>query len=280
MSFIKGNKEKKKAIIIGTPCALRGITEVISSLHKERELYLLIGLFCDKVFNYNVHKYFCDSFSGGKNVAGIHFKNKESGGWPGDMKFLFSDGTFCYQSIEERTKVKEYFMPEKCWYCIDKLNVCADISLGDNYTEQNSSKLGSNSVIIRTEKGMDAWQAAKKNIEYHNIDIEQIMEAQGVNWRLNNLYYGMLYQRRINRKYKTDICLNAGVVPQDNFWNYEWRWSRCREMIKVGKKYHFNPQELKKQQDKVKRHNNPANMGITLDRVYYAIKRHIMSLKK
>lgn len=77
------------------------------------------------------------------------------------MKFIFTDGTVAYQDKAERVKIKNYFMPERCLYCIDKLNVYADISVGDNYTQQDSSLLGSNSVIIRTNIGMTVWESVK-----------------------------------------------------------------------------------------------------------------------
>lgn len=71
----------------------------------------------------------------------FNFKNKDSGGWPGNMKFYFSDGKCVFKNKSERVKIKDYFKPERCVYCVDKLNVFADISLGDNYTDQNSSSL-------------------------------------------------------------------------------------------------------------------------------------------
>ena len=68
-------------------------------------------------------------------------------------------------------------MPECCLYCIDKLNVNADISVGDNFTDIESSELGSNSVIIRTAKGQKAWELAKDNLINVRIPIEKIIDA-------------------------------------------------------------------------------------------------------
>ena len=50
--------EDKKAIFIGTSCAIRGLQNVISSLNRSVNNYLFIGLFCDRVFNYNIVNYY------------------------------------------------------------------------------------------------------------------------------------------------------------------------------------------------------------------------------
>ena len=149
---MKENREKK-LILVGSSCAIRGLQTAIKKLNLDREQYLFIGLFCDKIFNYNVLSYFEDTYAGGLRLKALHFKNKESGGWPGDMKFFPENGSCFYVPLEERVKAKAYFIPERCLYCVDKLNACADISLGDNYTGQDDSALGSNSVIVRTEVG-------------------------------------------------------------------------------------------------------------------------------
>lgn len=152
---------------------MQAIRRIISMYHLEEENYLLIGLFCEGVMNYNVWNYFNDKFCKGKELSAFHFKNKESGGWPGNVKLIFADGSFKYIDKKERVKVKRYFKPERCLYCIDKLNVTADISLGDNYTGIDSSPLGSDSVIVRTSKGLEAWKAVEDIFEVRPITKEK-----------------------------------------------------------------------------------------------------------
>lgn len=81
-------------------------------------------------------------YCGGNALEKLHFKNKESGGWPGDMKFFPENAGSFYVPLGERARMKRYFMPERCLYCVDKLNVLGDISLGDNYTNTASSPPG------------------------------------------------------------------------------------------------------------------------------------------
>lgn len=183
---------EERIIFVAASCALRGLAAVIEQKKLDRENYLLIGLFCDKIFNYNVLAYWQDRYCGGAPIRELHFKNKESGGWPGDMKFFPESGDSFYRPLAERGAVKRYFMPERCLYCVDKLNAMADISLGDNYTQIASSPLGSNSVIVRTDRGLAAWEAARETLEAVPIDVSEIQKAQVLTARLKNAFYGDL----------------------------------------------------------------------------------------
>lgn len=279
IAYVKCNRTKK-VICVGTSCAIRGILSVMEQLHLPRENYLLIGLFCDRVFNYNVVDYYQrPDFCGNKKLERLHFKNKESGGWPGNMKFFFSDGSTAYQDKSERTKVKDYFMPERCLYCIDKLNVCADISLGDNYTQQNSSLLGSNSVIIRTEIGLDAWQKTESLLESSEVPIEQIMEAQYVDWRLNNLCYGKLKEQEILQRTGQEIVLNTGVTTNRKIQEYRERWKNSLQMLRAGEHYRDHPEELQKQMDKAEKSQNQGTVRRFFSKAYHFVKRRIGKVK-
>lgn len=247
--YIKQNRDKR-AIFIGSSCAVRGFLNAVNKLHLPRENYLVIGLFCDRVFNYNVIEYYRQPcFCGERTLVALHFKNKESGGWPGNMKFVFSNGETIYHDKIERTKIKDYFMPERCLYCIDKLNVDADISLGDNYTEQDSSPLGSNSVIVRTERGQYAWQLVASYLEYREVAIQQIENAQYVDWRLNNLCYGYLKEQEVKKQTGQTINLNSGVITKRNAEDYRQRWKRNLQMLQAGVNYDSDPNELHKQME-------------------------------
>lgn len=276
VSYMKQNRDAK-VILVGTSCAVRGMLKVINKLKLKREQYLLIGLFCDKVFNYNVYNYFQNTFGKERQLQEFHFKNKESGGWPGNMKFMFQDGTFMYQDKVEREKVKEYFMPERCLYCIDKLNTCADISLGDNYTGQDSSSLGSNSVIIRTEIGQKAWQHACGTIEYHPVNIEAIHKAQYVTGRLNNLYFAELKSQIIKRKKNIQVQLNYGVLMEERPVEYEQAWRRQLGKLRAGAEYHHNPRGLKRQIQLAIWRTNSKHPIVLVERIYYAIVRKLKS---
>ncbi len=274
ISYIKNNRDDR-VIVVGTSCAIRGIINVINKLKLNREQYLLIGLFCDKVFNYNVQNYFENTFCANQQLKELHFKNKESGGWPGNMKFYLGNGECFYKDKSEREKVKEHFMPERCLYCIDKLNVCADISLGDNYTGQNSSVLGSNSVIIRSHIGVSAWEDIAHELEFSPVSIEAIRKAQYIDGRLNNLYFGELKCQSVKRKYAEEINVNKGIILMNKSVDYEQAWKRSLKKLAAGANYDCRPQMLGHQFRVAKRKKSSRHPVVLLERIYYAVRRGI-----
>ena len=213
-------------------------------------------------------------FAGEKKLQAIHFKNKESGGWPGNMKLMFSDGSAEYLDKSERSRMKDYFMPERCLYCVDKLNVCADISFGDNYTGQNSSPLGSNSVLLRTEAGKRAWESVSYALEFEPFPVELLEQAQFLEGRLNNLQFAALKQEQIRKRSDVDLRINQGLTPAANYREYEQAWKHSLKRLHAGEVYLENPAELEKQ---ISQANGKKGFDLAAfsERVYYAIKRRI-----
>lgn len=265
---------QERIILIGTSCAVRGLRNVIGRMKLREENYLLIGLFCDKVFNYHVFDYFSQTFFDGRPLRGIHFKNKESGGWPGNMKF-FLDGETRYIDKAERGRVKEYFMPERCLYCVDKLNVCADISLGDNYTKQNSSPLGSNSVLLRTERGKRAWDAAADRLAFEAMDPALLRDAQYLDGRLNNLCYAGLKQRAVRKRTGEAPELNRGIMQTEDCRQYERAWKRQLKKLNAGMEYGRRPQKLRRLLTPTRFQRKLDKAADICERGYYAIKRRL-----
>ena len=247
VGYMKENREKR-LILVGTSCAIRGLQAAVAKLKLRRDQYLFIGLFCDKLFNYNVLSYFADTYAQGKTVQALHFKNKKSGGWPGDMKFYPEGGDAFYVPLGERAKAKAYFMPERCLYCVDKLNVCADISLGDNYTGRDDSPLGSNSVIVRTEIGMTAWASVQDLLEIRNIEIADIQQAQAIDWRLDNMYVGDFANPEIN--------LNHGVPREKEYSLFNKAYHISLKKLRTGAVYDTDPAAVGKQ---IKQDNKKPN---------------------
>lgn len=251
VAYMKKNRHAR-LIFVGTSCAVRGLQAAIRALKLDREQYLFLGLFCDKVFHYNVISYWQNQHGNGEPLEALHFKNKESGGWPGDMKFYPQNGTPYYVPLSERTRVKEYFMPERCLYCVDKLNVCADISLGDNYTGEDESKLGSNSVIIRTQLGAEAWAMAKEQIESRPVKVEAIQKAQYLEGRLNNLYFGDV-------KASVSSCknLNPGVPREQPYPQFKKAWGEACKRLHTGAVYDTEPSFIQQKLRKDSKRPNP-----------------------
>lgn len=251
ISFIITNPDKK-AILVGTSCAVRAFEKVIKIKNLNRDNYLLIGLFCDKIFNYNIFEYFSNhKVCGHRKLDLIHFKNKDSGGWPGNMKFIYSDGSYSFVNENERMKMKAYFMPERCLYCLDKLNVNADISVGDNFTDVASSKLGSNSVIIRTQRGMKIWEFISEEIDEYECDIEKIICAQDLKTRYGNYIFAKQKELLMKGGKALEICLNKGIEAETIPENAKEKWQEALNKLEMGAIYKENPDILLKHIAKV-----------------------------
>ncbi len=61
---------------------------------------------------------------------------------------------------------------------MDKLNVEADLSVGDNYTQKDDSVEGSSSLMIRTACGQKAWEHCKDEFFMYRAEYQDIAGSQ------------------------------------------------------------------------------------------------------
>lgn len=219
----------EKLILIGTSCFIHGILNLISEFGLERENYFLLGLFCDRTMTMNVVKYF------GNNE--LYFRTKDNGGWPGGVRLVEDDGRIIDLPASERMKVKDFFQPERCLYCLDKLNMFADISIGDNYTGKFSDKSGSSSIIIRTQKGLEVWEKLQGRFEVHESNPEEIIKSQRLNERINNYFFAQIKEAEIGR------VINAGIKYSGS-QNLQREYRRRLKLIRLGESYCEKPSRM------------------------------------
>lgn len=213
---------REKIIIVATGCAVQSILNSIQKWKLQRGNYLIVGLFCDKTMHYGVYEYFKEHPLGeGKSVEQLYFRTKQAGGWPGNVRIVYSDGSCLDRPKTDRMKVKDYFLPESCLYCLDKLNRYADISVGDNYVKDNADKNGISSVIIRSELGKEAWLHCLDNFNVKEENDEAIKVSQ------------KLKEKRINYKY----AILKGLYEDNEkvSWLEKWEYRIALEKIGIGK---------------------------------------------
>lgn len=177
---------QEKLIIVGTPCYLKGFLQVVEKHKLNRENYLLIGLFCDKTMTTHVWEYFNEIFAD-KKLQAMHFRSKEEEGWPGNVLLITEDGNELTIPRRERMAVKEYFMPECCLDCVDKLNPYGDFSVGDNYINGKNGGKGENTLIIRTKRGADVFSLHKKSFDCRECSFAQVVKSQHLDTREQDL---------------------------------------------------------------------------------------------
>ena len=169
----------KKVILIGTGCALSGIQNFIRLKHLNKNNYLFLGLFCDKMMHYGVVEYFRQHPQGqNKKIKHLFFRIKSQTGWPGNLKIEYSDGSSLDLPSSERMKIKDFFIMERCLYCFNKLNKKADISLGDNYVPRHADSKGKSSVILRTQLGKDIFDLIKEKFDIQEDTADDLISSQ------------------------------------------------------------------------------------------------------
>lgn len=198
--FVLENPDKK-VIFVGTGCAVHGLCNALKEAGRSRENILILGLFCDQTMTYSIYEYLKRLKSWNSPVKALHFRDKRAGGWPGNIRMEFQDGTYVHLSANERMVVKEFCKQKRCLYCMDKLNAEADLSVGDNYTKKDDSAEGSSSLIIRTASGQKAWEYCQEEFfvfraKYQDIADSQHLEKKLENQRMNNLVFAQAQNGR------------------------------------------------------------------------------------
>lgn len=241
VSYILSHREER-VILVGTGCFVQGIMNVIDSYKLDRKQYFIIGLFCDKTMTANVINYFeRHSALKGQRMDAFYFRTKEVGGWPGGVQIISNEGEAVNLPNTERMKVKEYFQPERCLYCLDKLNMFADISVGDNYTGRNSDSKGSNSVIVRTDEGQRVWDKYAGAIYCEISSAEHIMASQHLKQRSQNSCFARIKEKSVNQK--INVADNLFTQPKITLKIKLKYWLKCLK-IRIGENYDKTPWAL------------------------------------
>ena len=198
--FILGNPDEK-VIFVGTGCAVHGLCNALKEAGRSRENILVLGLFCDQTMTYSIYEYLKRLKRWDSPVKALHFRDKRARGWPGNIRMEFQNGTHVHLPANERMMVKEFCRQKRCLYCMDKLNVAADLSVGDNYTKKDDSAEGSSSLIIRTASGQRAWEYCQEEFfvsqaQYLDIADSQHLEKKLENQWRNNLVFAQAQNGR------------------------------------------------------------------------------------
>lgn len=229
IQYINDNSEKK-GIIVGSGCVTKILRNYIRESTKLREdNYLLIGLFCDATLNHNICNYL--SRIGGKDTlyTELEFRSKFKSGWPGNVLLKTNNGKKVSIPREERYKVVSIFKNRRCMLCLDHMNTQADISIGDNYTGEHSDLLGSNSIVIRTDKGMNALKLVRDNMILYEVDYEKIINSQGIPKKETQYWIAEKFYE------ETGIEINPKIRMNENYIINEKEKNIVRKQFRIKK---------------------------------------------
>jgi coenzyme F420 hydrogenase subunit beta len=186
LGTVLGNIKKVSGryAIVGLPChmkALRKIQNIDGRLKKK--LPYLIGLFCSRTPSFNATKFLLErnGIDSGR-VRTIEYRSGDS--HVGHMAVYLKNGSvvkiphldFHYWG----QMFANFFIPPRCYLCVDKVAAYADISVGDNWSNQLYHPWGTSTVIVRSEKGrsiIDLLETEKRVVS-KSVDEETIIVSQ------------------------------------------------------------------------------------------------------
>lgn len=228
----------ERIILVATGCAVQGILNTIRMRKLNRDNYFIIGLFCDKTMGYGVVDYFsAHPVNKGRKLRDFYFRTKDAGGWPGNVRLVYTDDSHEDLPNTERMKVKDYFMPERCLYCLDKLNRGCDIAVGDNYIAENKNEKGASSVIIRTQLGSDNWNLCKELFCFYEDSSEDLIKSQKLVLKKQNYSFWKMKQlngfNKQDKAYKEALAkIEIGKQSSYEKINHDYKVKRLKRRIK------------------------------------------------
>lgn len=235
--------KNERIILIGTGCIVRGIINTIKFHNLDRNNYLIMGLFCDKTMHNGVIEYFNHHpIHKGRQIKEFFFRSKDAGGWPGNIKIVYQDNSIEFLNNTERIEVKDYFMPERCLYCLDKLNRNCDIAVGDDYTLGNNDRDGGSTVILRTDKAMEIWLQfcpffIWKDGNVQDLQIAQNLKNKKMNYQfaiLKGIFPSKYVDKTIQGFYKEALKkIDIGKREKNIFFNIKYDLQKRRTFNRI-----------------------------------------------
>ncbi len=149
-----------KTAVVGLPCHFHGLRNLYPLQYNS---LLKIGLICDRIMSFCAKDFFITKVGvSRKNIISIRYRDKALGGWPGDVGIEDGSGNTHRVKQSIRHWCKGRFTPPRCYLCFDKMNVLADIVLGDAWGVRES-KEGHSVILTRTERGQKLIDSVRKS---------------------------------------------------------------------------------------------------------------------
>lgn len=144
---------------------------------------LRVGLICERVLTLAALDYLVARAQQGDSRAKLVFKDKCRTGYPGDVTVQDDGGNVSIVPRSERMAIKDLFTPARCRLCFDKMNVLADVTVGDPWGIEEADKENGESVVVaRTDAGRSAVSRAAVNghLSLRPVAYDAILEGQGI----------------------------------------------------------------------------------------------------
>lgn len=226
-----------KVAFVGLPCqiqTLRNIEEKFDWV--KNKVYLHIGLFCSgtkdsRALNYLLRK-------NGFALEGITKFAYRDDGCLGCVKVTYGTNFAFVPYVQAYSHLHSYFKPERCVSCIDHFAYLSDISLGDiDCMPYNEDKIGSNSVIVRTDIAKELIKTAVKEriLDAEEISFTEIIRSQKVLHFRKTLFVADRFLHRILFKSVPfyDKLPDSKIMLKGVFWFLSYKLQRFFSRIGI-----------------------------------------------
>lgn len=171
--------------VVGLPCQLHGLWNITQRKPElKSKIAFTVGLVCDRIMTYAAIDFLIKkSKLPPDQVVRFHFRDKTCGGYPGNVYIAAKNKAAAVMPFRRRTEIKDFFTPARCLLCFDKLNVFADVVVGDPHgVSDYDHRRGASVIIVRTQKGGHVFNDSLNGgrITARSVALEDIVAGQAI----------------------------------------------------------------------------------------------------
>ena len=169
--------------IVGLSCHLHGLKLLEDVMDVKSIVKYRIGLICAGVMSCAAIDYLAKKTKTKNPISELTFRDKTRTGYPGDVTVQDELDNVSIIPKSERMAIKDFFTPARCRVCFDKMNVLADVTVGDPWGLEGVDRQNGESVVIaRTDIGSSLIEKSlnKNTITLHKVNYDDVVQGQKI----------------------------------------------------------------------------------------------------
>lgn len=187
----------KKYIVVGTPCQIFGLRQMIQQKKREDD-FILIDFFCHgtpTILLWNKYKEYITNKENLASIKEVVFRSKEKSSWHSYAMKISDTHNKTY--LKDRAFSEDMFfkfflsdtcLNDSCYNCLLRLDTCAsDIRIADFWGEKyaNNEK-GVSLVTVNTEKGKTTFELVSSQLVSESCSFEDLQNSQPIRFAYKN----------------------------------------------------------------------------------------------
>lgn len=242
VSALRETSEYERVAVVGVPCQIQGISNLMQ-LKKFSNIKYRIGLICDKTYSDAYMDAIMYGVDKPQGPIRINYRQKNfthNGTFHSYQKaptvIINEQGDMVVVPNSKRMFLKDYFSLPKCKICWDKLNVQADIVLGDPWGLKGmyDENEGDSVIIIRSEvaESLILDMSNANLIKLHDVSLEDVERGQHVEARVKSIHdFNVKKKQEEWQKYESQS--KEDLIRKINFaYKRKQRMSKIKTIIK------------------------------------------------